>query len=99
MGTWRDLRRKKRRRTRKRRDENKTGIFEVKRVVRFCADFESNKKSFTLNQKRMQVVVCVCISRPRRKEMLLRNLGANSASKINFNARSIRDAFQGCFSR
>ena len=32
-----------------------------------CADFETNKKSFTLNQKIMQVLVCVCITRPSRK--------------------------------
>jgi hypothetical protein len=47
--------------------ETNTGIFEMKLEVRFCADFESNKKSSTLNQKTMQVVVCVYISRPRRK--------------------------------
>jgi hypothetical protein len=63
----RHLRQEKTMRFKEWRYEIKTGIFELKRVVRFCADFESNKKSFTLNQKRMQVVVCVCISRPRRK--------------------------------
>ena len=31
-----------------------------------CADFEANKKSFTLNQKITQVVDCVSITRPSR---------------------------------
>ena len=32
-----------------------------------CADFEANKKSFTLNQKITQVIDCVSITRPSRK--------------------------------